>query len=92
MISNEDFRDHRARQGFAGLQHVGQTKRTMGFKKSESPSDMGIYAKGQRPRERLQSANPTSKASNQARIDRGTDGSNKKRNESFRGMNTMSGV
>ena len=40
MISNEDFREHRARQGFAGLQHVGQTKRAMGFKKSESPSDM----------------------------------------------------
>ena len=52
MIDNSDLKEIKTRQGFAGLQYVGQTKRTNNIKK-EIPSGFGVYAHATQPRERL---------------------------------------
>ena len=43
IIDNSELREIKHRQGFAGLQYVGQTKRAANIKK-EPPSEFGVYA------------------------------------------------
>lgn len=92
LIDNNDFTNLTKRKGFAGLTYVGQTKR--GSNKKETPSDFGIYAHTTQPRERLQSAHPTSKPSQvQRRIEENlTVGIQQTRNDGVKNINTMTGT